>query len=141
MSLTRRESMDRAIKREREEIRDEALRQDAAGVASGGGGGGTTWPTLAGAFVEPHSASYAETATAGIHLLLVNASGGAVTITLPTAVGNEAILIVKKDDASANTVTVDGAGAELIDGAATAVLAVEDESISLASDGAGWAIF
>jgi len=47
-------------------------------------------------------------------------------LTLPTAVGiTGRIYVVKKFDASANTVTVDGAGTETIDGAATVVLSTQ----------------
>lgn len=54
-------------------------------------------------------------------VLLVNATGGAVTVTLlPLAqVGEGFLLGVVKTDASANAVTIDGSGAETIIGAAT----------------------
>lgn len=78
--------------------------------------------------------------------LLVNASGN-VTVTLPTAAsaynntdGIGRIHEVKKIDADADTVTVDGDGAELIDGAATAVLTVQWETISVQSNGTSWYI-
>lgn len=67
----------------------------------------------------------------------VDASGGAVTVNIPTAVGNVGALIeVRKTDASANTVTVDGNGAETINGAATLVIYSQYDSYSLRSDGA-----
>lgn len=78
--------------------------------------------------------------------LLVNASGN-VTITLPTAAsaynntdGIGRIYEVKKIDADANTVTIDGNGAELIEFAATAVLTVQGESIRFKSNGTAWYI-
>ncbi len=78
--------------------------------------------------------------------LLVNASGN-VTISLPAAAGayNNTdnigrIYEVKKIDADADTVILDGNGAELIDGAATAVITVQWESITFQSNGTGWYI-
>jgi len=55
-------------------------------------------------------------------LLLVSTGGGAVTVTLPPAglnLGRR--FTVKKMDASANNITLDGNGGETIDGAATLV--------------------
>ena len=78
--------------------------------------------------------------------LLVNASGN-VVIALPTAasaynntddIGR--VYLVKKIDADADTVTLDGNGAELIDGAATAVITVQWESIEFQSNGTSWYI-
>lgn len=67
----------------------------------------------------------------------VDASGGAVTVNLPTAVGNAGALIeVRKTDSSANTVTVDGSGTETINGAATLVIYAQYDSYSLRSNGA-----
>jgi vancomycin permeability regulator SanA len=60
-------------------------------------------------------------------------------VTLPTAVGNTATLIIKKMVA-ANTLTVDGAGSETIDSALTAVIFDLEESITLISDNANWLI-
>jgi hypothetical protein len=53
-------------------------------------------------------------------IVLVNAAGGAVTITLPDAFASEKKMFrVKKIDASANAVTVVPQGSSLIDGAAS----------------------
>lgn len=66
----------------------------------------------------------------------VDASGGNVTVNLPTAVDNAGALIeVRKTDNSANTVTVDGYGSETINGAATLVIYAQYDSYSLRSDG------
>ncbi len=66
----------------------------------------------------------------------VDASGGAVTVNLPTAVGNAGALIeVRKIDSSANAVTVDASGAQTINGAATHVIASQYASYSYRSDG------
>lgn len=78
--------------------------------------------------------------------LLVNASGS-ITVTLPTAASayNSAdkigrIYTVKKIDADADTVTIDGNGSETIDGATTAVLTKQWESIDIQSNGTAWYI-
>ena len=74
-------------------------------------------------------------------LINANASTASFVITLPTAVGNAGFPIaIKKVDATANTVTIQGNGAELIDGANTFVLSAQYESIMLVSDGSGWNI-
>lgn len=83
------------------------------------------------------TASY--TAKADDRFILADATGGAVTITLPTAVGVAGCEIAaKRLNSGANSVTLDGAGAETIDGAATKVLTTQYETARLVSDGANW---
>jgi hypothetical protein len=101
-------------------------------AGSGGGGGAAT--------VSVVSASYSETSTSGSKAVLCNAASGAIVVTLPTAVGNTATLTFKKTDASANTLTIDGAGSETIDDGLTAVLRAQFESITIVSDDANWSI-
>lgn len=86
------------------------------------------------------STPYTETVTTGQKAVLHNATGASITHNLPTAVGNTAVLTIKKIDASANTVTVDGNSTETIDGGTTAVLRRQYESITLVSDGTNWVI-
>lgn len=70
-----------------------------------------------------------------------DASGGARTATLPTAVGRTGkIFVVRKSDSSANTVIVDPNGAELVNGQATYVLTDQYETVTLQADGAGWIV-
>lgn len=81
------------------------------------------------------------TAVAG-DVLLCDASGGAFTVTLPAAATvSGSSISVKKSDASANAVTIDGAGAETIDGAATLALSTQYEAVTLWSDGTSWWVF
>lgn len=81
------------------------------------------------------------TATLDDMVILVDATGAARTITLPTAASAKwNPFVVKKVDASANTVTLDGNGAETIDGAATQVLAAQWASLTCVSDGVAWFI-
>src|SRR6185369_17208968 len=73
--------------------------------------------------------------------LEVDASGAPRTITLPTALSARwRKYTIKKIDASANTVTIDAAGAETIDGALTVVLTTQYQSVTIQSNGTGWDI-
>lgn len=81
---------------------------------------------------------YTETATSGTKVLLVTASS-AITINLPTAVGNTATYIIKKVS-GANSVTIDANSTQTIDGGLTAVLNKVYESITLVSDNSNWQI-
>jgi len=69
-------------------------------------------------------------------------AGGIVTITLPPAAtaGEGCQIYIKKIGNTANVV-IDGNAAETIDGAATATLTTQYESIDLVCDGTGWYIF
>ena len=97
------------------------------------------WVALA---VVPTSVSTktgAYTLTASDAVILADATTAGFTLTLPTAVGLSGHLYhIKKIDASANVVVIDGAGVETIDGAATVSISVQNQSYTLVSDGAGW---
>lgn len=74
-------------------------------------------------------------------LILVDAAAGPVTIALaPAAKQRDRTVAIKKIDASANIVTIDADGTDLIDGAGTATLAFQWECITIASNGEGWFI-
>jgi hypothetical protein len=78
-------------------------------------------------------------ATENDAVILADATSGGITITLPVAVGMAGkALTVKKLDATANTVTVDGAASETIDGAATHVLSSQYDVVRIVCDGTGW---
>jgi hypothetical protein len=98
-----------------------------------GSGGSTAYS------VTSVSTTYSETATSGTKIIKATTAGGTFVITLPTAVGNTATLIIKKTAGSAD-LTIDGAGTETIDGGLTAILRRVDESITLVSDNANWLI-
>lgn len=75
----------------------------------------------------------------GVAAVFGDATAGAITITLPPAFGNTGRQItIKKIDASANYVTVDGNGAETIEGSASYDLTVQGEYLTVACDGSGW---
>lgn len=73
--------------------------------------------------------------------ILANASGGAFTITLFTAVGIAGKqLRIKKIDTTTNIVTIDGDGTETIEGDTTYPLGAQNRSVILESDDANWRI-
>lgn len=72
-------------------------------------------------------------------VLLVDATAGAVTVTLPAAASSSGrVLYVKKTDASGNAVTLDGNASETIDGATTLAIATQYQSYTVICDGTGW---
>lgn len=80
------------------------------------------------------------TATLDDFVIFVDASGGNVTITLPTAASaTQRGFFIKRIDASANTALVEGDGAETIDNAANYSLS-SMESITPVSTGTAWYI-
>jgi len=88
---------------------------------------------------SPHTLSTTE------HLVLIDASGGAVTINLPdsaTYPGRQIYFKVTTDP-SGNTITLQRQGSDNIDGATTSTaLDTQYEAISVISDGGGnWYIF
>lgn len=73
------------------------------------------------------------------YTVLADATSAAVTLTLPTAesaLGR--IYHVKKIDASANAVTLDGNGSETIDGAANKSTTTQYAGFTVQSDGTEW---
>jgi len=88
------------------------------------------------------------TATLADHMIAVDATSGAVTITLPAAstacvVSGQCLhLVVKKVDSSANAVTVQRSGADTIDGDTSAVLNSQWTAVSFVADGTSqWLIY
>lgn len=85
--------------------------------------------------------STAYTLTVSDSVVTGNASGGAFTLTLPTAVGvTGRQYTLKKVDSSANAVTVGTTSSQTIDGASTYSLASQYNYVTLVSDGANWNI-
>lgn len=78
--------------------------------------------------------------TNGYTVVYVDATASARLITLPAAggVNLKRFYIIKKIDASANAVTIQGNGAELIDGANTKVLATQFAFVQIHSNGTQW---
>lgn len=75
------------------------------------------------------------------YLVRADASGGDVTVTLPPAADSEGMVVnVKKVDSSANVVTIDGDGTELLDDAETFDLVLQGENLMMQCDGSSWAV-
>lgn len=102
---------------------------------------GTNWVAL-----PPSSASFisktaAYTALTTDELINVDSTGGAFTITLPTAVGNAGkTFTFTKTNNNALGVTIDAAGTETINGALTKVLYLQYARLVIYSNGANWNI-
>jgi len=78
------------------------------------------------------------TATESDNTILVNASGGAVTVTLPSPSGIAGRWYsIKKIDSSVNAVTVSGS----IEGASSYTLASQYKYVRVQTDGSAWYIF
>lgn len=90
-------------------------------------------------FGTPKNVVAAFTATLSEGFIRADATAGAFIVTLPKAASVPGKrYTVKKVDAGANAVTVDAAGAELIDGALTIVLAAAYAVTTIQSNGVGW---
>jgi len=107
-------------------------------LVSTGADAGTGDVTInAGVFTTTAQASsFTETATTGIVIRRITATGQ--TVTLPTAVGNSAQIVIKL--MVTGTVTINTTSSQTIDGALTATLDTQYQTISLVSDGANWII-
>lgn len=91
------------------------------------------------------SKTAAYTATADDHVILCNATSAAFSVTLPALAdaykdGAGLKLYITKTDASVNAVTVDGSGAETINGAATYALASQYSTCCLVAGPNGWLV-
>lgn len=73
-------------------------------------------------------------------LVEVDTSAGAVTLTLPTAVGNLGLTYIFKITVAGNSLTLDASGAELIDGATTLVVRQLYRTIEIRSDNSAWQV-
>lgn len=92
-----------------------------------------------GATTVTKTATY--TATVNDYTILCDATAGAVTINLPTAASAiHKVINMKKIDAVANACTLDGSGAETIDGAATKSTTTQYFNYQIQSNGTAWYI-
>lgn len=81
------------------------------------------------------------TVLASDSIVTADATSGAITMTLPTAVGIAGRqYTIKKTDASANAVTVATTSSQTIDGVASSALSAQYSFIILVSDGANWSV-
>jgi len=87
------------------------------------------------------SVSASTTVVTGDYAILANSTAAAITVTLPaaaTAYGR--IYFVKRINAGANNVTIDGYASETIDGATTHVLSAQWARVEIISNGSAWFI-
>lgn len=116
-------------------------------IASGGNVGIGTWVpnsnfTVYGSQTGSAAAvSSNTTLDATYYIALVDATGGAVTITLPTAVGIQGRCYKVKDwkgKSGANNITIATSAAQTIDGDAARVMNIPYQEAEFLSDGANW---
>ena len=83
----------------------------------------------------------ATTLTVNHYLVMVDASSGAIKITLPASASHtNRIYTIKKIDSSSNKVTIDANSAETIDGELTVVLNLQYSYVTIVCDGDEWFI-
>jgi hypothetical protein len=83
----------------------------------------------------------AYTATSSDFTILCDATTAAFSVTLPAAAAHPGrIYNVKKIDVSANAVTIQANGAELIDGSNTKVIGSQYQSAQIQSNGTFWSV-
>lgn len=81
------------------------------------------------------------TAAVSDEVILCSASGGAWTLTLPTAVGiTGKVYKIKKTDASVNAVTIGTTSSETIDGSTTFPIDIQYTCVTVVSDGSNWQV-
>jgi hypothetical protein len=115
------------------------------------GADGTVWTMVSG--LPDWAAAVASTAytiasktanytvTTGDSSVYADSSGGAFTLTLPTAVGNSGrVFTFFKTDTSVNLVTIDGAGTETINGDLTIAMGTKGDYLTIQSDNVNWKI-
>ena len=89
---------------------------------------------------ESKTSNFTITETNGLITYLVNATAGAITVTLPTAANNGSYFIIKKTDATANVVTLDAYSTETIDNSTTLTLNDQYNYVGIVSNGVNWVV-
>jgi hypothetical protein len=127
---------------------------DRNAVRHGGGGADITWANDSGnptshvnaydrrpAMLPLSSVSTTSSLPVTARFVAADATAGAITLTLPAAsVVAQRVIVVQKVDSSGNAVTLDGNGAETINGSATIALASRYDTVQLYSSGLGWTV-
>lgn len=105
-------------------------------------GGGTAAPSWTSSPIVPYASKSANyTATLSDEILVVNATSGNITITLPAASGNTGKkYTIKKSDATVNQVIIDGNASETVEGATTFSLYNQNDRVEIVCTGSGWEI-
>lgn len=100
---------------------------------------GVDWIGATSGFVGLRTETANYTAVASDCIIVVNAAGGNVQVTLPDANGLEGkMYTVKRIDSSANTVTVIGTGGDTIDDQASQTLNQYDSMVVVSDDTEWW---
>lgn len=73
-------------------------------------------------------------------VILANAAGGAITITLPSAIGTNKPITIKRINAGANAVNINTVLGQTFDGSTTGSINVENQSLTFVSNNANWFI-
>lgn len=89
---------------------------------------------------ESKTSNFTITETNGLITYLVNATAGAITVTLPTAADNGSYFIIKKTDSTANAVTIDADSSETIDNSTTIDLYDQYNYVGIVSNGVNWVV-
>ena len=89
---------------------------------------------------ESKTSNFTITETNGLITYLVNATSGAITVTLPTAADNGSYFIIKKTDATGNSVTIDAYSSETIDNSTTIALYDQYNYVGIVSNGVNWVV-
>jgi len=89
-----------------------------------------------------HAISSDATLTQGHFLVKVTTSGGAVTVTLPSSMPTGKVFVIKDDgSAGSNAITIDTAGSETIDGAASIQIISAYGAANLMFDGSNYLVW
>jgi len=75
---------------------------------------------------------------AGFSVIIANDDSAAAAVNLPAVATSAGLTYTIKKEGSSGNITVSGSGAENIDGANTAVLTTQYESITVVCDGVEW---
>ena len=73
-------------------------------------------------------------------VILADATGGAITVTLPNAIGAYKPVTVKRINAGANAVNINTVSSQTFDGSTTGSLNVQNQSLTFVSNNANWFI-
>lgn len=101
---------------------------------------GSAWVNAGGLILPLVTKTADYTATSSDYAILCDATSGAFTVTLPAASTSGRVYAIKKIDSTGNAVTIDGNGAELVEGSANQTLDAQYEAVVIQSNGTAWFI-